>query len=61
MQYFVREILAQGTLLPLINQLSDPDYINQYIIWMICDSNYKYEAFMHIIKLSENIGELAVR
>ncbi|XP_074051530.1 sorting nexin-13 isoform X4 [Macrotis lagotis] len=62
MRYFVREILARGILLPLINQLSDPDYINQYIIWMIRDSNCNYEAFMNIIKLSDNVGELeAVR
>nr|XP_033786840.1 sorting nexin-13 isoform X4 [Geotrypetes seraphini] len=62
MRYFVGEILARGVLLPLINQLSDPDYINQYIIWMIHDSNYNYEAFMNIIKLSDNVGELeAVR
>ncbi|XP_004582522.2 sorting nexin-13 isoform X2 [Ochotona princeps] len=62
MRYFVREILARGVLLPLINQLSDPDYINQYVIWMIRDSNCNYEAFMNIIKLSDNIGELeAVR
>ncbi|XP_072506939.1 sorting nexin-13 isoform X3 [Notamacropus eugenii] len=62
MRYFVREILARGVLLPLINQLSDPDYINQYVIWMIRDSNCNYEAFMNIIKLSDNVGELeAVR
>ncbi|NXK03322.1 SNX13 protein, partial [Herpetotheres cachinnans] len=35
MRYFVREILSRGILLPLINQLSDPDYINQYVIWMV--------------------------
>ncbi|KAM5156929.1 sorting nexin-13 isoform 2-T2 [Mantella aurantiaca] len=62
MRYFVREILSRGILLPLINQLSDPDYINQYIIWMIRDSNCNYEAFMNVIKLSNNAGELeAVR
>uniref|UniRef100_A0A8C5PT09 Sorting nexin 13 n=1 Tax=Leptobrachium leishanense TaxID=445787 RepID=A0A8C5PT09_9ANUR len=62
MRYFVREILSRGILLPLINQLSDPDYINQYIIWMIHDSNCNYEAFMNVIKLSDNIVELeAVR
>jgi len=39
-----------------------PDYINQYILWMICDSDWKYEDFINIIKLSDNIGELeAVR
>ncbi|MEE6466405.1 hypothetical protein FKM82_006940 [Ascaphus truei] len=62
MRYFVREILSRGILLPLINQLSDPDYVNQYIIWMIHDSTCNYEAFLNVIKLSDNIGELeAVR
>lgn len=30
-----QEVLARGVLLPLINQLSDPDYINQFVIWMV--------------------------
>ncbi|XP_039592097.1 sorting nexin-13 isoform X2 [Polypterus senegalus] len=58
MRYFLREILARGILLPLINQLSDPDYINQYIVWMIRDSSCKHEAFMNILKLSDKVGEL---
>ncbi|KAJ8288101.1 hypothetical protein COCON_G00007600 [Conger conger] len=58
MRYFVREILARGVLLPLINQLSDPDYINQYVIWMIRDSSCNYEAFMNILKLSDKPAEL---
>ncbi|XP_058867761.1 sorting nexin-13-like isoform X2 [Acipenser ruthenus] len=53
-----KEILARGILLPLINQLSDPDYINQYVIWMIHDSSCNYEAFMNILKLSDKVGEL---
>ncbi|XP_062979706.1 sorting nexin-13 isoform X3 [Elgaria multicarinata webbii] len=62
MRYFVREILARGILLPLIDQLSDPDYINQYFIWMIRDSICNYEAFMNIVKVSDRVGELeAVR
>uniref|UniRef100_UPI00398EF5BA sorting nexin-13 isoform X3 n=1 Tax=Pristiophorus japonicus TaxID=55135 RepID=UPI00398EF5BA len=62
MRYFLREILAKGILLPLIDQLSDPDYINQYIIWMIRDANCNYEAFLNIIKLSDKVVELeAVR
>lgn len=32
---FFKEVLACGVLLPLINQLSDPDYINQFVIWMV--------------------------
>uniref|UniRef100_A0A2D4EQV8 PXA domain-containing protein n=1 Tax=Micrurus corallinus TaxID=54390 RepID=A0A2D4EQV8_MICCO len=57
-----QEILSQGILLPLINQLSDPDYINQHFIWMIRDSICNYEAFMNIVKVSDKVGELeAVR
>ncbi|XP_066174483.1 sorting nexin-13 isoform X5 [Sylvia atricapilla] len=48
MRYFVREILSRGILLPLINQLSDPDYINQYVIWMEIDT----------VKLAANFGKL---
>ncbi|XP_050992700.1 sorting nexin-13 isoform X3 [Labeo rohita] len=58
MRYFLREVLARGVLLPLINQLSDPDYINQFIIWMIRDSSCNYEAFMNILKLTDKAAEL---
>uniref|UniRef100_A0A8C8CGG3 Sorting nexin 13 n=1 Tax=Oncorhynchus tshawytscha TaxID=74940 RepID=A0A8C8CGG3_ONCTS len=52
------EILARGVLLPLVNQLSDPDYINQFVIWMIRDSSCNYEAFMNILKLTDRVSEL---
>uniref|UniRef100_A0A671RVE5 Sorting nexin-13-like n=1 Tax=Sinocyclocheilus anshuiensis TaxID=1608454 RepID=A0A671RVE5_9TELE len=58
MRYFLREVLARGVLLPLINQLSDPDYINQFIIWMIRDSSCNYEAFLNILKLTDKAAEL---
>ncbi|KAG7281352.1 hypothetical protein CRUP_023503 [Coryphaenoides rupestris] len=54
----LREVLARGVLLPLINQLSDPDYINQFVIWMIRDSSCNYEAFMNILKLTDRPPEL---
>uniref|UniRef100_A0A669CZ37 Sorting nexin 13 n=1 Tax=Oreochromis niloticus TaxID=8128 RepID=A0A669CZ37_ORENI len=58
MRYFLREVLARGVLLPLINQLSDPDYINQFVIWMIRDNSCNYEAFMNILKLTDKPAEL---
>ncbi|XP_016314765.1 sorting nexin-13-like isoform X6 [Sinocyclocheilus anshuiensis] len=58
MRYFLREVLARGVLLPLINQLSDPDYINQFVIWMIHDSSCNYEAFLNILKLTDKAAEL---
>uniref|UniRef100_A0A3B3VV10 Sorting nexin 13 n=1 Tax=Poecilia latipinna TaxID=48699 RepID=A0A3B3VV10_9TELE len=50
--------LKELLLLPLINQLSDPDYINQFVIWMIRDSSCNYEAFMNILKLTDKPAEL---
>ncbi|XP_035286822.1 sorting nexin-13-like isoform X1 [Anguilla anguilla] len=62
MRYFIREVLARGVLLPLVSQLSDPDYINQLVIWMIGDSSCNHEAFMSILKLTDWPAELeAVR
>ncbi|KAI1902512.1 hypothetical protein AGOR_G00045520 [Albula goreensis] len=62
MRYFVREVLARGVLQPLISQLSDPDYINQLVIWMLRESSCNYEAFMTILKLTDRPDELeAVR
>ncbi|KAK6324180.1 hypothetical protein J4Q44_G00065190 [Coregonus suidteri] len=58
MRYFLREILAQGVLLPLVNQLSDPDYVNQFVIWMIRDSSCNYEAFLNVLKLTDRVSEL---
>ncbi|XP_026088287.1 sorting nexin-13-like isoform X2 [Carassius auratus] len=58
MRYFLKEVLARGVLLPLINQLSDPDYINQFIVWMIRDSSCNYEAFLNILKLTDKVDEL---
>lgn len=40
---FPQEVLARGVLLPLINQLSDPDYINQFVVWMV-------SADIHLVK-----------
>ncbi|XP_012879441.1 PREDICTED: sorting nexin-13 [Dipodomys ordii] len=74
MRYFVREILARGILLPLINQLSDPDYINQYVIWMVSSFLLKFQLFfesmvnvkiqfgdqkeINTVKLAANFGKL---
>uniref|UniRef100_A0A8C2D461 Sorting nexin 13 n=1 Tax=Cyprinus carpio TaxID=7962 RepID=A0A8C2D461_CYPCA len=58
MRYLLKEVLARGVLLPLINQLSDPDYINQFVIWMIRDSSCNYEAFLNILKLTDKVAEL---
>lgn len=35
LRFLTREILTEVILLPLISLVSDPDYINQTIIWLV--------------------------
>jgi len=34
-RFFLREIIATSVLLPTVNMLCDPDYINQTISWLV--------------------------
>lgn len=36
LRYLLREIFSNCVILPLFSLLSDPDYINQAIIWLVC-------------------------
>jgi sorting nexin-13 len=38
-RYIVQEVLVNGILLPAVNLLSDPDYINQTISWLVSPSS----------------------
>ncbi|KAG9333163.1 hypothetical protein JZ751_013421 [Albula glossodonta] len=74
MRYFVREVLARGVLQPLISQLSDPDYINQLVIWMnqinsllfvkkVCETRIQRlhsGKEVDALKLAANFGKLCV-
>ena len=35
-RFFLREIIATSVLLPTVNLLCDPDYVNQTISWLVC-------------------------
>lgn len=35
LRHLVRELLVNSILIPLIELFSDPDYINQIIIWLV--------------------------
>ncbi|CAH1788286.1 unnamed protein product [Owenia fusiformis] len=61
-KHIVRECLVNGVFLPVINLMSDPDYINQLIIWMCLDTPINNDTFVLAIKLSDSLDELqAVR
>uniref|UniRef100_A0A0A9ZC45 Sorting nexin-13 n=1 Tax=Lygus hesperus TaxID=30085 RepID=A0A0A9ZC45_LYGHE len=38
LRYLTRELIVNSVLMPLLAKLSDPDYINQFIIWLVRDS-----------------------
>ncbi|XP_069979776.1 sorting nexin-13 [Penaeus vannamei] len=58
----VVEILVSSVILPVVTLVSDPDYINQLIIWACTDIPITSELFVNVIKSTNNIEELdAVR
>ena len=38
-RFLVREVLVHGVICPLVDRVSEPDYLNQNIIWMVRDIN----------------------
>lgn len=58
MRIFVRELLVNTILLPVINLVSDPDYINQTIVWMCRNSAPTSDEFLTVLKCTDNISEL---
>ncbi|XP_065220750.1 sorting nexin-13-like [Planococcus citri] len=53
-----REILAEVILYPVISMVSDPDYVNQSIIWMCSDFPVSSDIFLNILKTTNNVDEL---
>lgn len=58
LRYIVREIVVNIVLLPLINLFSDPDYINQTIVWLCKDSLITSEGFLLVLRCTDNADEL---
>ncbi len=53
-----REILVNTVLKPTLDLLSDPDFINQTLVWLHQDYKIKNELFIASIRCSENMEEL---
>ncbi|BES92879.1 Sorting nexin C terminal [Nesidiocoris tenuis] len=58
LRYLTREIIVNSVLLPILSKLSDPDYINQVIIYLCKDFPVTSETFMAILKTSDVVDEL---
>ena len=58
MRTLAREILVNIVLKPTLDLLSDPDFINQTLVWLHQDYKIKIELFLASIRCSENMEEL---
>ncbi|GFR13638.1 sorting nexin-13 [Trichonephila clavata] len=54
----LREIILNAAVLPIINLVSDPDYINQIIVWLCKDTVLTSDGFLLVIRCTDNISEL---
>lgn len=58
LRYLIRELLVNTVLIPLIDMVSDPDYINQIIIWLCKDISVTSEVFLTVLRVTDNLSEL---
>ncbi|EGD75236.1 hypothetical protein PTSG_06890 [Salpingoeca rosetta] len=59
LRFAVREIIATCTLQPVMNMMSDPDYINQFPACLIDDSMLTYNSILDVIKTSMHLDDLS--
>ncbi|KAM7305708.1 sorting nexin-13 [Ixodes scapularis] len=53
-----QELLVNTVLLPVINLVSDPDYINQTIVWMCRNNMPTSDDFLTVLRCTDNLNEL---
>ncbi|XP_023020353.2 sorting nexin-13 [Leptinotarsa decemlineata] len=59
LRYVLREMFVNCVILPLFNLVSDPDYINQAIIWLCLRENQlPSDIFLTTLRLTDNCDEL---
>ncbi|XP_026279783.1 sorting nexin-13 [Frankliniella occidentalis] len=58
LRLLVRELFVEAIILPLLDLFSDPDYINQTIIWLCRDMPMSSDVFMTVLRVTDNLDEL---
>lgn len=58
LRLLVRELFVEVIVLPLLDLFSDPDYINQTIIWLCRDMPMTSEVFLTVLRVTDNLDEL---
>ena len=54
----LKEILINFVLLPTLDSITEPEYVNQTISWLCEDAALNNEAFLTVVKSTENVDEL---
>eukprot|EP00111_Clytia_hemisphaerica_P023389 TCONS_00068881-protein len=58
-RFFLREIIATSVLLPTVNMICDPDYVNQTISWLCAkETTFTAETFLTTIRFCDDIDDL---
>ncbi|VDN01291.1 unnamed protein product [Thelazia callipaeda] len=57
-RFLLREIYVKRIMLPLLDMLSDPDFINYSIVWLLSGTNLKPEDFITAIESTDNVKAL---
>ena len=55
-----REILSSVVVQPCFDKLSDPDFVNQTLVWLYSEYEVTSEIFIHTLRHTENMQELEV-
>ena len=58
MRCLTREIIARSVIQPSLNDLSDPDFVNQTLVWLYSEYEIKNEVFVQTLRQTDNMGEL---
>ncbi|XP_067006541.2 sorting nexin-13 [Anabrus simplex] len=58
LRFLLRELLVSSVILPVLNLFSDPDYINQIIIWLCKEIPMTSEVFLTALRVTDNKEEL---
>ncbi|CAG9536268.1 unnamed protein product [Cercopithifilaria johnstoni] len=57
-RFILREIYVKRMMLPLFDMLSDPDFINRSIIWLLSETNLKPEDFIATLETIDSVKVL---
>ncbi|KAM3719645.1 Sorting nexin-13 [Dirofilaria immitis] len=57
-RFLLREVYVKCVILPLFDMLSDPDFINHSIIWLLSGTNLKPEDFISTLETTNSVKVL---